>query len=85
VVPAVTDDNVIHLNQNNLNDIPTMLRYWADLIERGEEAADSVLLVIPQEADWPIIAGLGEHLGDLGNIATMELAKRWFVNNLTER
>lgn len=81
----MSDDNVIHLAKNNLNDIPAMLRYWADLIESGEQAADSAILVIPRDADWPVIAGFGEHLGDLGNIATMELAKMWFAQNLTER
>lgn len=78
-------DNIVTFPKNDLSDIPFMLRYWADLIESGEQDATTVLLVIPQEADWPIIAGLGEHLGDLGNIATMELAKLWFAQNLTER
>lgn len=78
-------DNVIKLPTSNLNDIPAMLRYWADMIESGEQPADSAFLVVPQESDYPIIAGFGEHLGDLGNIAVMELAEQFFVNHVTAR
>ena len=79
------EDNVVAFPRNDLSDIPKMLRLWADWIESGEEEAETVLLVIPHEGDWPAIVGLGEHMGDLGNIAVMELAKLWFANNLTER
>ncbi len=78
-------DNVVTFPKNDLNDIPAMLRYWADLIESGEQDASSMLLVIPRENDYPVIAGLGEHLGDLGNITTMEMTKQFFIDYLTER
>jgi hypothetical protein len=78
--------DVISLRDTSLNDIPNMLRKWADWIEDGTETTEgTMLLVIPRQGDWPVLVGLGEHLGDLGNIATMELAKTWFVNNLTAR
>lgn len=79
-------DNIVNLHPVSLNDIPGMLRQWADWLEDGTETTEGTLLtLIPQEGDWPMIIGLGEHLGDLGNIATMELAKIWLVNNLTVR
>lgn len=79
-------DNIVNLRPVSLNDIPGMLRQWADWLEDGTETTEGTLLtLIPQEGDWPRIIGLGEHLGDLGNIATMEPAKIWLVNNLTVR
>lgn len=78
-------DNVIHLEIRDLNDIPAMLRFWADRIESGETDATSAFLVVPQDDDYPIVAGFGEHLGDLGNIAVMELAKQFFIDYLTAR
>lgn len=80
-------DNIVNLRGGRpaLDDIPGMLRQWADWLEDGTETAQTVILIIPQEGDWPKLIGLGDHLGDLGNIATMELAKIWFANNLTAR
>jgi len=79
-------DNVTPLRPGPLlSDIPGMLRLWADRIENGDEPADTVLMVIPRDGDWPKIIGLGQHLGDLSNVAIMELAKTWFINNTTAR
>lgn len=69
-----------------VSDIPGQMRQMADMIERGEIEAVSVLLIIPRDSgDWPEIYGWGDHLGDYGNIAVCELAKSWFVNNHTGR
>jgi hypothetical protein len=79
-------DNVIHLGPvAALNDIPGQLRDMADRIERGEIIAESALFIIPEESDWPRIYGWGDHLGDYGNIAVLDLAKTWFIHNLTAR
>lgn len=79
-------DNITPLRPGPaLNDIPGMLRQLADQFEAGEYDATSLLVVMPQEGDWPILFGYGEHMGDLTNIATMELAKLWFANNLSGR
>ncbi|KKC39510.1 hypothetical protein WH87_04765 [Devosia epidermidihirudinis] len=64
-------------------DIPGQLRQMAEMIERGEVLATSALFIVPQNNDWPMVFGWGDHLGDLGNIAVCELTKSWFVNNLT--
>jgi hypothetical protein len=58
------------------------LRAMADRIERGEIDAQSALFIVPQDSDWPCIYGWGEHLGDYGNIAVLDLAKTWFIHNL---
>ena len=68
-----------------LNDIPGRLLQLAIDIESGEVEAESVLVVIPSSGDFPAIFGFGEHLGEYGNIAVLELAKTWFVNNQTAR
>ena len=68
-----------------INDVPGQLRHMADEIEAGRFSAAAVVLVVPRTNDWPEIFGWGVHMGDLENIATMELAKLWFANNLTER
>ena len=68
-----------------LNDLPAVMREVAGQIERGEIPATSALFVVPVEHDWPIVFGWGEHLSDYGNIAVLELAKAWFVQNLTAR
>jgi hypothetical protein len=64
-----------------LNDIPAKLREMADAFERGEHTAEGLLVILPVPNDWPEIFGFGEHLGDDGNIALVEKAKIWFVNN----
>lgn len=68
-----------------VTDIPGQLRQMADMIESGEVKAESALFIIPQDGDWPSVYGWGEHLGDYGNIAICELARAWFINNLTAR
>ncbi|WP_127524064.1 hypothetical protein [Mesorhizobium sp. Z1-4] len=68
-----------------VTDIPGQLRQMADRIEANEVEANSVLLIIPQTGDWPMIFGWGDHLGDHGNIAVCEMAKHWFVQNLAAR
>jgi hypothetical protein len=67
-----------------VSDIPAMLRRMADKIEAKEIEADSVLFIIDKPGDWPEIFGWGEHLSDYGNIAVCELARAWFVRELTE-
>lgn len=72
-----------------LSDIPAMMRQMADWIEKGEIEIDpihaGVLFIIPRNNDWPDIYGWGDHLGDHGNIAICDLAKAWFMHNLTKR
>jgi hypothetical protein len=68
-----------------LTDIPGQLRQLADRIEKGEVEAESVLCIVPQDGDWPIMFGWGDHMTDHGNIAICELAKAWFINNRTSR
>lgn len=82
---GVEPENVVTLRNVSLADIPGMLRKMADKIEQGEIAATSALFIIPCDGDWPNIFGWGEHMGDYDNIAVLELAKAWFVNNLTKR
>jgi hypothetical protein len=78
--------NVVPLRDGPLvTDIVGQLRRMADDFERGDIAAESVLLIIPRQNDWPSIFGWGAHLGDHGNIAVCEMAKTWFVNNLVAR
>lgn len=79
-------DNVVQLRDSPLlSDIPGQLRQLADAIENGELQTKSVLCVADMPGDWPIIYGWGEHLSDYGNIAVLDLAKLWLMNNLTER
>lgn len=78
-------DNVVVLHDTRISDIPGMLRKLADAFEAGEETAPGLLVVIPQEGDFPAVFGYGEHLGDYGNIALLEMAKVFMVNHLTER
>ena len=68
-----------------VSDIPGQLRQMADRIENGEMTVESALFIVPTDGDWPKIFGWGDHLGDYGNIAVLELAKAWFVNNLVQR
>ena len=68
-----------------LTDIPGRLRQLAESIESGDTEAAAVLVLIPQDGDWPAVFGFGEHLGDHGNIAVCEMAKIWFVTNVTGR
>lgn len=68
-----------------LSDIPGMLRHVANQIEAGDIQATSMIAIVPRDGDWPIVFGWGEHLGDLGNIATCELAKAFFVHSLTQQ
>lgn len=75
----------IPLRSALVTDIPAMLRQMADDIEAGKVKAESALFIVPVQNHWPKIFGWGEHLGDHGNIAVCELAKAWFVNNLTKR
>lgn len=78
-------DNVVVLHDTRISDIPGMLRKLADAFEAGEETAPGLLVVIPQDGDFPAVFGYGEHLGDYGNIALLEMAKVFMVNHLTER
>jgi hypothetical protein len=68
-----------------LSDIAGQLRLMAKQIEEGDIKATSALFIVPVDHDWPMIFGWGEHLGNHGNIAVCELAKSWFVANMTER
>lgn len=68
-----------------ISDIPGQLRQLADDIEKGDVKAESVLCIVPQDGDWPIMFGWGDHLSDHGNIAICELAKTWFINNVSVR
>lgn len=82
----MTDDNVVALRPGPpINDIPGMLRQMADRFEAGDMTAEGVLFIVPRDGDWPQIFGWGSHLSDYGNIAVLELAKVWLVNNLTAR
>lgn len=67
------------------SDIPGQLRQMADMIECGEIEATSAMLLIPVPGDYPKAFGWGDHLGDLGNIGLLELAKAWFVANKVAR
>lgn len=80
------NDNVVSLRQAPpVSDIVGQLRYMADRIEAGDVAAEGVLFVIDRPGDWPEIYGWGEHLSDYGNIAVLDLARLWMMNNLTAR
>lgn len=68
-----------------ISDIPNMMRMLADRIESGDVPAEYALCIIPRDGDFPDLFGWGEHPGDLGNIAICELAKMYFVTNLTKR
>lgn len=75
----------IRPNAPPLSDIAGQLRQMADMIEAGEVQLSSALFIVPRVQDWPVIYGWGAHLGDYGNIAVCEMAKAWFVRNLTAR
>ncbi len=79
--------NVTPLREGSplLSDIAGQLRLMAKRIDDGDIEVTSALFIIPMDRDWPQIFGWGEHLGSYGNIAVCELAKSWFVANLTER
>lgn len=82
----MSEDNVVTLRPGpKLSDIPGMLRQLADKFEAGEETAEGLLVIIPQDGDWPAICGYGEHLGDYANIALLDLAKTFLIHNLTAR
>lgn len=66
-------------------DIPGQLRQLAADIESGQVQAESVLCIVPQDGDWPIMFGWGDHMSDNGNIAICELAKAWLINNVSVR
>lgn len=78
-------ENVTTLRTATIADIPAMLRKMADQIDNGDVAAASMLVIIPRDGDWPDIYGWGEHLGDHGNIAICEMAKTWYVQNLSAK
>lgn len=77
VVPLHTSPTV--------TDIPGQLRQMADAIEAGEVEAHSALFIVPQTGDWPLVYGWGDHLGDHGNIAVLELTKHWFIQDNVAR
>ena len=68
-----------------VNDFPAQLRHMADQIGRGDVKATASLFIVPRGADWPNIFGWGECMSDQENIATCEMAKAWFINNLVAR
>ena len=79
--------NIKELRSNpSLQDIPAQLRALADAISSGEYGeVDSLYVVMPKTDDWPTIFGYGDVDGDNQPIVVMELAKSWFVNNMTSR
>lgn len=78
-------DNLVHLRDTTINDIPGMLRKLADAFDAGDETAPGILVIIPQDGDFPALFGYGEHLGDYQNIAILELAKTFMVDLMTAR
>lgn len=83
----MSDLHVVQLRETpNLSSVPERLRHLASLIESGDVTVETgVLVVIEHPGDWPAVFGYGDHLGSNGNIAVLELAKNWFVTNLTKR
>lgn len=70
----------------SLQDIPAQLRALADAIASGEHGqVECAYVVVPKTDDWPTIFGYGNVDGDNQPIVVMELAKSWFINNLTRR
>jgi len=57
------NDNVLRfdpLKGQALENVPHMLRYWADVLERGEKKCDAVILVMqPEGGPLPGFAILG--------------------------
>ena len=66
-------------------DIPGRLLQLAVDIENGEYPVTSVIVLIPEEGDFPAVVTMGSYLGEYAMIAILELAKTWFLNNNTTR
>lgn len=75
---------------NNLENIPHMLRTLALAIERGEHGEINGLLVVMDNADsgnWPPVFGFGkdESLEDIKVIGLLELSKLFISQNAVTR
>jgi len=78
--------NIVKLPITNLGDLPAKLRELADTIDAGKHPGiESIFVVIPRDNDYPVVYGFGSVEGDNNPIVQLELAKAWFVNNLTGR
>lgn len=78
--------NIVKLPITNLGDVTAKLRELADSIDSGKHReVPSAFVVIPRDNDYPVIYGFGNVEGDNNPIVQLELAKSWFVNNLTGR
>lgn len=72
-------DNIIHLGQNAINDIPTMLRALADQINSGKQTAEAVYVIVPNPGAYPTIYGYGAYTSPEERIATLDMAKYWIL------
>jgi len=77
--------NIISLGRDHtLRDIAAMMRDMADKLERGEETANQVVVMIPRETAVDVFLW-GDHLNQYEVIGVLETAKAMFVNCEVER
>ena len=76
----------LHDGRPPLTDISGRLRLLADQIEAGEYGeVNSLLCLIPQDFDYPIMLGFGNIEGRNDPIVQLEMAKVNFVINVMTR
>jgi hypothetical protein len=69
-----------------LTDIVGQLRQLADEIEQGKhDDVESVFVLIPRVDDYPTVFGWGCVTGMSDPIIQCELAKTWFLTQVTSR
>lgn len=77
---------VVQLKQEPcLIDVVARLRHLADLIEAGSEGeVDAAYVIIPRPGEFPSVYGYGDIYNENHPVIQLELAKAFFINNLTE-
>ena len=66
----------LHEDPTLINDIPNQLRNFADRLDRGEETAEAVLVLIPgADNEWPTAYNWGAYIENYRLVGLLELAK----------
>jgi hypothetical protein len=66
----------LHEDPTLLNDIPNQLRNFASRLERGEETATAVLLLVPgADNEWPTAYNWGAYIENYRLVGLLEIAK----------
>jgi hypothetical protein len=59
-----------------ISDIPNRLRRFADALEAGDEAASTILLLVPGgDNEWPDVHHWGDYMTNRELIGLLEIAK----------